>query len=468
MCGFNSEDVEKERPRIEKAIQKIGLKEEDFKRAEKRVETYFDIKLKGMRKILGIFLKEFISLLLAREEKKKVIYSMLPSLGGNPAAVVNLVSKDFYAGFPDIIFCFVMGQIFGKLGYILDAAENHALPAGMAHCGSDQLRLGRYLLELTPKPDLHISWGVLCDEAPKLDDMISEYFGIPTVFINNCQDGWIVESGIPRVPERTFQFVGGEVKRAVNKISDVIGIEITDEMMMASLVKTMEYFNYWAEIGLLFKNDPMPLSQVDMLCLHLLILICVQNQDELIDASRILLEELKERVANDIGAVEKGTPKVLIAGVTPIPDPSIARLIEELGVAVSVTELQIFGPNGEPRPDIGEAGDLIKAGPYVTIAKLFATNSVFSGVGPRIDMLQKASNYWDVDAILWYLHSNCRTYSTDALMIKDAMKKATDLPFLFMEGDLYDPRVYNLQQQRVRLETFAEMVKAHRAGKQKK
>jgi len=463
LCGFNAEEVQKERPRIEKAIQKISLTQEDFERAEKRVETYFDLELKGMRKILGIFLKEFISLVLARQEKKKIVYSMLPSLGGNPTAVINLISKDFYGGFPDVIFCFVLGSIFGKLGYILDAAETHALPAGMAHCGSNQIRLGRYLLELTPKPDLHLSWGVLCDEAPKMDDLISEDFDVPTIFINRCQDGWIVKDGVPQLPERSIRFTADELRRTVNKINDALGVTITDELMMTSLLRSMECFNYWAEIGLLLRDDPVPISQVDMLCLHLLILICVQDMDEVIEAFQLLLKELKERVAKGIGPVEKGTPKVLFAGITSIPDPSIMRLIEELGLSVSFTELQVFGPHGGPRPDIGEVGDLIKAGPYVTIAKLFATNSVFSGLGPRIDMLKKACSYWNVDGILWYLHSNCRTYSTDALMIKDAMKRDINIPIMIMEGDLYDPRVYNLEQQKVRLETFAEMVKGHKA-----
>jgi hypothetical protein len=53
-------------------------------------------------------------------------------------------------------------------------------------------------------------------------------------------------------------------------------------------------------------------------------------------------------------------------------------------------------------------------------------------------------------------------------MLKDTITKKTGLPFLFLEGDLYDPRLYNLEQQRVRLETFAEMVKIFKATKEAK
>jgi hypothetical protein len=104
LCGYEPEELKRERPRIEKAIKKMSLTEEDFKRAEDRVETYYDIELKGIQKILSVFLKEFVHILLAGEEKKKIIHSMIPSIGGNPAAVVNDISKDFYAGFPDVIF----------------------------------------------------------------------------------------------------------------------------------------------------------------------------------------------------------------------------------------------------------------------------------------------------------------------------------------------------------------------------
>jgi benzoyl-CoA reductase/2-hydroxyglutaryl-CoA dehydratase subunit BcrC/BadD/HgdB len=101
------------------------------------------------------------------------------------------------------------------------------------------------------------------------------------------------------------------------------------------------------------------------------------------------------------------------------------------------------------------------------MAKLFATNSAFMDMGPRVHVIEKAARIWKVDGILWWVHANCRTYATDALMIKDALEKRLKIPVCFIEGDVYDPRIYNVQQQRIRMETFAEMVKMSKMKKER-
>ena len=460
LCGFSAEDLAKEMPRIRKAFERVGLTEEDVERGVQRIEAFYDTSLEGVRRLLGVWMKEFLCMVLADEEREKIIYSTVPSIGGNPAAVANLISKDFYAGFPDILLSAVMGGIFGKIDGFLEEAEKHALPSGYAHCGVNQLRLGRYLLSSTPKPDLAISWAVFCDEAPKVDDIISEYFQIPTIVVNRCQDGWTVKDGIPQVSDRSIQYAADEIKRVVNRMSETLGVPITDDMLMGSLLKLFELYDFWVELGLLLKEDPMPLSQVDLNLVHWATVICFQDYDELIQACRILLEEVKERARNGIGVLEKGAAKVFFAGVSSISDPSLVKLMEDLGIGVNSTEYQVFAPSGEPRLDLGDVGDLARLGPYQIIARIFSKNNVFGGLAPQIEGLKKAFRFWEVDGVLWYLHTNCRTYSTSALMIKDAIAKdIPELPFMILEGDVYDSRAYNTEQLRVRLETFADMVR---------
>lgn len=62
------------------------------------------------------------------------------------------------------------------------------------------------------------------------------------------------------------------------------------------------------------------------------------------------------------------------------------------------------------------------------------------------------------------LHYSCRPFATDALMVKDALKKELGIPVLVLEADIYDPRFYTREQLRTRLESFAELVKASRVS----
>ena len=71
MCGFEADEVETELPRIEKAFSKLGITAEDIERGKQRLTKYYDIELKGVRKIFRLCVLELVNSLLVREEGKK-------------------------------------------------------------------------------------------------------------------------------------------------------------------------------------------------------------------------------------------------------------------------------------------------------------------------------------------------------------------------------------------------------------
>ena len=87
LCGFENDEIEKEKPRIEKSFQKLNLGPEDMKRAEEWVSKYHDVELLGVRKVLRAWLLELFDLVLAREEGKKVVYYGFPSIEGPGMAI---------------------------------------------------------------------------------------------------------------------------------------------------------------------------------------------------------------------------------------------------------------------------------------------------------------------------------------------------------------------------------------------
>ena len=71
LCAFDEAEIAAQRTRIERAFEKLNLGPQDMERAVNRVQKYFDIELLGVRKSLGIWLKELFDAVLAREEGKK-------------------------------------------------------------------------------------------------------------------------------------------------------------------------------------------------------------------------------------------------------------------------------------------------------------------------------------------------------------------------------------------------------------
>ncbi len=70
-CGFSDEDIDLHRPRIEKVLSRIGVTtEEDIKHAEETTRKNFDVELEGVRKLLWVYMMEFLDVVLAKDEGK--------------------------------------------------------------------------------------------------------------------------------------------------------------------------------------------------------------------------------------------------------------------------------------------------------------------------------------------------------------------------------------------------------------
>ena len=118
LCGFEYEEIEMERPRIEASFEILGISPEDMETADSWVRQNHDISLEGVRKLLGAWLKELIDLVLAREEGKKIVYYGFPAILG-PGLILTASSEDVFVSAPDMVLDHTMGQIFNKLDPIL-------------------------------------------------------------------------------------------------------------------------------------------------------------------------------------------------------------------------------------------------------------------------------------------------------------------------------------------------------------
>ncbi|HEX76096.1 MAG TPA: hypothetical protein G4O12_05885, partial [Dehalococcoidia bacterium] len=105
LCGFEDDEIKKEKPRIDKAFQKLGIGPEDMETAKNWVRQNHDVELLGVRKLLGAWLKELIDLVLARDEGKKVVYYGFPSIAGPGMAIKVAAPETLYCACPDVVLC---------------------------------------------------------------------------------------------------------------------------------------------------------------------------------------------------------------------------------------------------------------------------------------------------------------------------------------------------------------------------
>ncbi len=454
LCGYEKQEIEKERPRIEKTFKKLDFTPEDFKNAEKRVRYYYDVDLLSIRKMLRIWIKSLIDLVLAREEGKKIVYTSMPPyfhiLNG-----LTIVSEDVYVTSPDITLATAVGGIFDKLLPFLEDAEGDLFTPSAAFCSPIVAKLGAINKGAIPLPDLFISSGHVCDQTPKLDEIINVRYGTPVIYADGTHDEY--EKYWPQVSEKRVEFVNSESADILVKIEEILGCSMTEEIARKADSRIAGITAQCKKIFELLKTaDPLPTGFNNIGTLMRLAKLSVNSTTTGEDINGLIdlfFNELQERVKRGEGNGPKGKPRVGISGFASIPEP--ARIIEDAGLAIAIDFTGLAPVEAELVESRYE--DYWERGAEIVLRHC-------SGKYP-VRLLQ-ACKEWDLDGAIINPPIGCRELCKVAIKEKELINSKLGMPALVLECDLADSRNYNAESLRTRLEAFKEMLVTNKtAGK---
>ena len=452
LCGYEPQEIELELPRVEKAFSKLGITVEDIERGKQRLIKYYDVELKGVRKVFRLILHELVNALLVRDEgEKKVIYGfMAPGIDLLSSALVTK-SRDVFSIHHSWAFQIVVGCIFDKIVPILEEAEKKWLKAGMvAHCANVKTLVGPIVLGLYPKPDLLVTSGFMCETSPKTLDLLHELYDIPVWYVDACQDREFVE--YPEPTKRIASLAAKSLNKLSERIEGIVGFEITDDMLLEVQHVKVELEKALSRIkGLVATSAPLPLSPAhDNIWMFLGgSTLSIDDFTEATDALNILYEELQERVARGLGVVEKEAPRVLATLPMGQTDPRLEYLACEVGIAIVATDAGLGVSSKETSED-----------PYMKFGLETQFGAMHMLVGRRIPLIIEGCKKLNVDGVLDRFHVGCRAVAGDALLIQEAVKKELGIPVMLLEWENFDPRVYKHEEYKRRLEAFRAMMLA--------
>ena len=459
LCGFETSEIESQLPRIEKAFHRLGINSGDIERGKQRLKKYYDIELQGIRKAIGLSIRDVVDTMLAREEgKKKVLYGFMA--GGFEIIGSTLIaqSKDIHSTMLAPTFQFVLGCIFDKLVPVLETAEQKWLKAGkVCHCANIKTLVGLLTLDLIPKPDLLVTSGQLCDTSPKTLDILSELYDIPTYYFDTCQDREFREYPDSR---RSINLCAESIRNLIKKIQEVVGFEIEDKMIWDVINDRNEPRRILRNVqNLIETSDPTPLcSTNEALFTFFSIPLSTVNSAELCSILSTLLEELQNRVDRKEGAVVKGSPRILSLLPPNSSDPRQDHLLCEMGIASIVSETGHFPLHGLRYIDFDE--EKPKDAPHSLALSLH--RSMAQSLRARTSIIIGICKSLHIDGVIARFHVGCRTVAGDPLLIKDAITKELGIPVLLLEWESFDPRAYNEEQFRRQFELFKGAMKNKR------
>jgi len=457
MCGFSDKDITQNKKRIEEVLSRIGVTNEaHIRHAEAVTRSNFEIELGGVRKLLRVYMLEFLDAVLAKDEGKIFISAGFPN--PIPLLIAAKISaeesgKGLYIGCATQVCYMMLGPVFGIIDSILETGEGLGMPAGRAHCAQHQIQAGLYDRGILPVPDLSIGSGWFCDQAAEAEDLMSSLYGYEVVFldaVNTCE--W---NAYPNLNDRAITYAAAMLKRAFARVEAVAGICLSETAIEKALEYLLEITGDFEHlIEMVGKADPQPISHANINLAFFLWIVPLKYMNEASDGLKTLIDETQMRINGGIGVVPKGAPKVFV-GVRWVVDYAPIKIIEQSGLSIAVMNMDTTSEAELVPSNYADLNAIIVEG-------LFRRPQI-SSIPGSIEYWKGVSRDWNLDGILLFFQYSCRPWAIPPMMAKNALRNSLDIPVLVIEADPFDTRNYSVGQLKTRIESFAEVVKINRS-----
>ena len=460
LCGYtDEEEIKQDTPRLEKALERARMTLADIDHGIDEMKRVYrsDLELVSVRKMMGVWLKKFIALMLCRDERKKVIYHIHPGVPRH-VLMMNYASEDIYCDFPDSCFFMMAGQLLNILPRYLEMGEKHGMPPARAHCGINLLEVGLMAEGIIPKPDLLIVGSYQCDQSHKTAELLSERHKIPLVKADAVSDDpWGV---FPDIYEESCKYFGESYDEMLRKSAETIGIELTEEVINKA---RHTYARLWRNLDeihrVIIDAEIRPVGFASSWFFEWAVLEPDRIMVEAgIPALELHRDELKERVAQGLGVLEKGAPRIALkCGMG--GDMSVGPLLEDCGlnavVPLNATFLDWWEKQPVPETLRGESlGTRIAAG--------YLRKGYVRGGEHHVWRIREQAREVGADGLLFTPVYQCRCFAGLPVIVKQEVEKELGIPALYLETGAFDARDHSYEAMKTRVETFAELLRARK------
>ena len=460
LVGFEEDEIGDYLPEWRKASEKVKLSEDDIKFAtEEWIPANFDIKLKGVRKLLGAQIKELIDLTKASEYKQqgvKIVYGILPAILHYYYALKLAAPDKVYVSFPDIFLVQILNGLFHKLSPYLEEAERSGIPYGCRHCALNKTRYAMRKVGLMPSPDVSWIWGFICDEGPKTDEFIKLYHDPEwKTYITRLPHDQPLGTVEDEVDERV-EYLANQMRDGFEFVQREIGIKVADEKILEVIGIWRRYSQKLMELYQLMASDPQPLSGEEGSLFTAPLSRPFNTGIEAIESALdITIKEVKQRVANKEGILPEGAPKLMCYFI-PSGLPWMAKMFEQNGVGLTYIEAlmpskKLLAPS--------RFDDL-----HMTAAETWLKRSIAVNPGYKAQIMCEKMETFKVDGMVLGLMDFDRWLGSDNRLLARMIEGMSKIPVFYIEGDLYDDRDYSPEALRTRIESICEIVKIRKAS----
>ncbi len=358
------------------------------------------------------------------------------------APVELLRPFDFYTVYPENHGALCGAQKMGpdlcleaeNRGYHPDLCSYARIDLGQAFSGKTPV--GRL-----PKPDLLFCSNNICQTVLYWYKELSHYWKIPLIIFDTPYNFEDIEENSIKYMTRQLEEMIPELEKIskrkffLNRFEEIIEIAAESSYTWGKVLATM-------------KHAPAPMTIFDAF-VHMAPIVSLRGLPVALDYYKILLNELQERVRNNIGAVKNEKRRLMwdnIAVWFKLRDWSELFALRGLNF-VAATYTNAWAET---------IHYLDRNSPFESMAKAYGLVILNNNLEYRQRLMERMIKDYHVDGLVMLSLRSCKPYSVGQYDLRKRLGDRLGVKTLMIESDMTDFRAYSEEQTRTRLEAFFE------------
>lgn len=292
-----------------------------------------------------------------------------------------------------------------------------------------------------PKADVLVFNTNQCRDVKDWFQFYAREWNVPCMGIHTPR-------AIGDVDDALVDYVGRQIEALVAPLEEVAGAKLDPGRLREAIDLSRQCTVLWKAVLETAAHAPAPITFFDD-TIQMGPAVVLRGTQEAVDYYRLLLAELKERVAQDVPAVPGERFRIYWEGM-PIWGKlkSLSTQFAELKtcvVASTYCNSWIF-----------EALD--PADPFRSMARAYSSIFICRSDDRKERYIDEMVAKYRIDGVLYHDAKTCPNNSNCRYELAQRVHKKTGKPFLIVHGDLNDLRLYSEEQTRTNIEAFVEQL----------
>jgi len=370
-----------------------------------------------------------------------------------------------------IAWCTSVGpaELLRALGFSVYFPENHGAMLGATRMAADLIPsanargfspdicsyltsdIGSYLKGATPlqklgmagppKPDVLVFNTNQCRDVKDWFQFYAREFNVPCLGIHTPR-------AIGELEQSIIDDVTCQIQALVEPLEKVAGRKLDADRLAEIIDLSRQCTLLWKAVLETAASVPSPLTFFDATTL-MGPAVVLRGCQAAIDYYRVLLPELRERVADGVAAVEGERFRIYWEGMPiwgRLKNLSLQMLeLKTCVVASTYCNSWIFE-------------DLDPRDPFRSMARAYSSIFICRSDDRKEQYIAEMAAKFKVDGILYHDAKTCPNNSNSRYQMPQRLQAKLGRPFLIVNGDLNDLRLYSDEQTRTNIEAFVEQL----------